>query len=59
MFENSKDFRVVSEVFSDEDMSWMIRAGKAQVGIKIPEVAVAKVNDEWTVTIDLVALQKE
>jgi ABC-2 type transport system permease protein len=37
MFENSKDFRVVKHVFSDEDMNWMIRAGKAQVGIKIPE----------------------
>src|SRR2546423_7310385 len=37
MFENSKDFRVVKEVQSDEDMNWMIRAGKAKVGIKIPE----------------------
>jgi ABC-2 type transport system permease protein len=37
MFENSKDFHVVKEVFSEEDMNWMIRAGKAQVGIQIPE----------------------
>ena len=37
MFENSQDFKVVSEVFSDADMNWMIRAGKARVGIKIPE----------------------
>jgi len=28
-------------------------------GIKIPEVAVAKVNDVWKIAIDLVALQKE
>jgi polyisoprenoid-binding protein YceI len=28
-------------------------------GIKIPEVAVAKVSDEWKIAIDLVALQKE
>lgn len=28
-------------------------------GLKIPQVALAKVNDEWTVAIDLVALQKE
>jgi polyisoprenoid-binding protein YceI len=28
-------------------------------GIKIPEIAVAKVNDEWKIAIDLVALQKE
>lgn len=37
MFENSKDFRVVREVFSEEEMFAAIRAGKAQVGIKIPE----------------------
>src|SRR5262245_17040603 len=37
MFENSKDFLVVRYVSSDEEMNWMIRAGKAQVGIKIPE----------------------
>jgi len=28
-------------------------------GIKVPEAAVAKVNDEWKIAIDLVALQKE
>jgi polyisoprenoid-binding protein YceI len=28
-------------------------------GIKIPELALAKVNDEWKIAIDLVALQKE
>lgn len=37
MFENSKDFRIVKEVFTEEEMNWMIRAGKAQVGIMIPE----------------------
>src|ERR1019366_10627881 len=36
-FENSKDFRVVKYVFTDEEMNWMIRAGKAKVGIQIPE----------------------
>jgi polyisoprenoid-binding protein YceI len=28
-------------------------------GVKIPQVALAKVNDEWSISIDLVALQKE
>lgn len=28
-------------------------------GIKIPQAALAKVNDEWAISIDLVALQKE
>ncbi len=37
MFENSKDFRVVKEVFTEKDMNWMIVSGKAQVAIKIPE----------------------
>src|SRR5277367_314835 len=37
MFVNSKDFRIVREVYSDEEMNHMIRAGKAKVGIKIPE----------------------
>ena len=36
-FENSKDFRIVARVYSDVDMSRMIVAGKARVGIKIPE----------------------
>src|SRR5262245_34229586 len=30
-FENSQDFRVVHYVFSDEEMNWWIRAGKAKV----------------------------
>src|ERR1051325_441781 len=36
-FENSKDFRIIKEVFSDEEMNHMIISGKAKVGIKIPE----------------------
>jgi ABC-2 type transport system permease protein len=36
-FENSEDFRFVGEVFRDEDLSQAIVAGKARVGIKIPE----------------------
>src|SRR5258708_29428103 len=36
-FENSQDFDVIARVYSDEEMSRMIRAGKARVGIKIPE----------------------
>jgi ABC-2 type transport system permease protein len=35
-FENSEDFTIVSRVFSDEEMSRAIVAGKARVGIKIP-----------------------
>jgi ABC-2 type transport system permease protein len=35
-FENSEDFTIVSRVFSDEEMSQAIVAGKARVGIKIP-----------------------
>jgi ABC-2 type transport system permease protein len=36
-FERSQDFRVVSHVFSDQDASEQIVAGKARVGIIIPE----------------------
>jgi ABC-2 type transport system permease protein len=36
-FENSKDFRVVKQVYSEEEMNWLIRAGKAKVGIEIRE----------------------
>src|SRR5262249_5204089 len=36
-FTNSEDFRVVGEVFSDEELSQALVSGKARVGIKIPE----------------------
>jgi ABC-2 type transport system permease protein len=36
-FENSKDFHIVAQVYSDAELSRMIVAGKARVGIKIPE----------------------
>jgi ABC-2 type transport system permease protein len=36
-FENSDDFDVVEMVYRDEDLSQRIVAGKAHVGIKIPE----------------------
>jgi ABC-2 type transport system permease protein len=36
-FQNSQDFRIVQEVFSDEAMTRAIVAGQARVGIKIPE----------------------
>ncbi len=36
-FENSDDFDVVEMVYRDEEMSQRIVAGKAHVGIKIPE----------------------
>ena len=36
-FENSKDFKVVQEVFTDEELTGLIVAGKARVGIKVPE----------------------
>lgn len=36
-FENSQDFNIIASVYSDEELSRMIRAGKARVGIKIPE----------------------
>jgi ABC-2 type transport system permease protein len=35
-FENSEDITIVGQVFSDEEMSRAIVAGKARVGIKIP-----------------------
>jgi ABC-2 type transport system permease protein len=35
-FENSQDFQIVAQVFSDEALSQAIVAGKARVGIKIP-----------------------
>jgi ABC-2 type transport system permease protein len=36
-FINSEDFDIVEEVFTDEDLYRAIVAGKAKVGIKIPE----------------------
>jgi ABC-2 type transport system permease protein len=36
-FENSEDFTIVREVFTDEALSEEIVAGRARVGIKIPE----------------------
>jgi ABC-2 type transport system permease protein len=36
-FENSHDFKIVAQVWSDEDLSRTIIAGRARVGIKIPE----------------------
>jgi ABC-2 type transport system permease protein len=36
-FENSEDFTIVREVFTDHDLSEAIVAGKALVGLKIPE----------------------
>jgi ABC-2 type transport system permease protein len=35
-FENSEDFTIVARVFSDEELSQAIVAGKARVGVKIP-----------------------
>src|SRR6516162_5806903 len=35
--ENSEDFDIVERVFSDEEMSRAIVAGRARVGIKIPQ----------------------
>src|SRR5262249_274513 len=36
-FENSDDFKIVGEVFSDAELTQAIVAGKARVGIKIPD----------------------
>jgi len=36
-FEKSQDFRIVAHVHSDAELSGLIVAGKARVGIKIPE----------------------
>src|SRR5262245_33026443 len=36
-FVNSNDFAVIGEVYTDEQLTQMIVAGKARVGIKIPE----------------------
>ncbi|HVE39197.1 MAG TPA: YceI family protein [Planctomycetota bacterium] len=35
------------------------RVKLSEFGVKVPQIAIAKVNDEWNVSIDLVALQKE
>jgi ABC-2 type transport system permease protein len=35
-FENSHDFKIVAQVYSDEELSRAIVAGKARVGVKIP-----------------------
>src|SRR5262249_49230318 len=36
-FENSEDFTIVGQVFTDAELSEAIVAGRARVGIKIPE----------------------
>lgn len=36
-FVNSEDFKIVDEVFSDDQLARMLVAGRARVGIKIPE----------------------
>lgn len=36
-FTNSEDFTIIGEVFTDEELSQAIVAGRARVGIKIPE----------------------
>src|SRR5262249_9662927 len=36
-FENSEDFSIVDQVLSEEELSEAIIAGRAQVGIRIPE----------------------
>src|ERR1700693_6053689 len=36
-FENSEDFHIVGEVFSEDQLSRAIVAGRALVGVKIPE----------------------
>ncbi|MBV8265289.1 MAG: ABC transporter permease [Planctomycetaceae bacterium] len=36
-FVNSEDFRIVGEVFSDRDLAEALVAGRARVGIKVPE----------------------
>src|SRR5262249_41025842 len=35
-FENSQDFKIVARVFTDEELSQALVAGKARVAIKIP-----------------------
>ncbi|MFO0919157.1 MAG: ABC transporter permease [Planctomycetaceae bacterium] len=36
-FENTEDFTIIGEVFTDQEMSEAIISGRAHVGIKIPE----------------------
>lgn len=36
-FENSEDFRIIGEVFTDRDLGEALVAGRARVGIKVPE----------------------
>ncbi len=36
-FENTEDFTIIGEVFTDQEMSQAIISGRAHVGIKIPE----------------------
>src|SRR5205807_1548982 len=36
-FENSEDFKIVSQVHTDQELTEAIVAGRARVGIKIPE----------------------
>ena len=37
-FKNTKDFKIVGYTYTDDEMRQMIVAGKAHVGIKIPDM---------------------
>ncbi|MCI0638153.1 MAG: ABC transporter permease [Gemmataceae bacterium] len=53
-FENSQDFRIVRQVYSETDLSQAIVAGKARVGIIIPENFSRNLEAGRTATIKVV-----
>ena len=41
------------------DFATKFKVKLSNFSVKVPHVAIAKINDEWAVSIDLVTLQKE
>lgn len=53
-FENSKDFKIIARVFSESELSEAIVAGKARVGIVIPEDFSRKIEARQTAVFKVV-----
>jgi ABC-2 type transport system permease protein len=53
-FANSQDFRIVKWVYSEAELSQMIVAGKARVGVVIPEDYSRKLEQHQTATFKVV-----
>jgi ABC-2 type transport system permease protein len=50
-FTNSEDFRIIGEVFTDRDLAQAMVAGRARIGIKIPETFSRRVQAGQTAEV--------